>query len=205
MEDALIRVLDLTDKVAVAATRILVGLGADVLRVEPPDGDPTRTVPGSGVLFDHWNAGKRTVSLDLKAAPDRDAFQRLVAVADVLIESAENGAGTPFPFTHEELMHRRPDLVHVVVLPFGSWGPRAAWRGTDLVTAAAGGMMTLSGEPDGPPLVPPREQAYHLAGANAAIGALMGLRARRRTGRGQLVEVSVQEAVASTLEYGALL
>src|SRR4029079_17642208 len=91
------------------------------------------------------------------------------------------------------------------VTPFGLTGPRSSWKGSDMVGSAAGGMMWMSGRPDGPPLVPRRDQPYHLAGANAAIGALLGLAARRRTGRGQLIDVSVQECVASTLEYGALL
>ncbi len=169
--------------------------------MEPPGGDRMRAE--APVAFDHWNAGKRTVALDLSERSDRDAFLRLVDGADVLVESAMDG-GTGRPFSHQELARRRPELIHVVVTPFGLSGPRASWKGTDLVACAAGGMMALSGEREGPPLVPPREQAFHLAGAHAAIGALLALAARRRTGRGQLVEISMQEAVAATLEYGAL-
>ncbi|HEY7283037.1 MAG TPA: CoA transferase [Actinomycetota bacterium] len=193
------RVLDLTDEAGVFATRILVGLGADVVRPEPPGGDPMRAWPGGGIAFAHWNAGKRSATADRRAAVE------LAGRADVVVESTRSGTASPWGLDPGELRRRFPRLVHVVVTPFGLTGPRAAWRGSDMVGAAAGGMMWMSGRADGPPLVPPREQAYHLAGANAAIGALLGLAARRRTGLGQLVDVSVQECVASTLEYGALL
>jgi crotonobetainyl-CoA:carnitine CoA-transferase CaiB-like acyl-CoA transferase len=195
-----IRVIDLTNEAGVFASRMLVGLGADVVRVEPIGGDPMRL--RSDVEFAHWNAGKRSVRLDLAADHGLASLLEMCAGADVLIESRTGGPGTLLD--PEELARRCPHLVHVSVTPFGSWGPRSDWRGSDLIACAAGGMMALSGESDGPPMAPPREQAYHLAGANAAIGALLGLSARRRTGGGQRVEVSMQEAVASTLEYGAL-
>jgi crotonobetainyl-CoA:carnitine CoA-transferase CaiB-like acyl-CoA transferase len=184
---------------------MLVGLGADVLRVVPPGGDPMRAWPGGEVAFAHWNAGKRMVCLDPASPADREELFELANWADVVVESTTDGTRTAWGIDRDELARRAPSLVHVVVTPFGLTGPRAAWKATDMVASAAGGMMALSGEPDGPPMVPPREQAYHLAGANAAVGALLALAARRRTGRGQVVEVSMQEAVASTLEYGALL
>jgi crotonobetainyl-CoA:carnitine CoA-transferase CaiB-like acyl-CoA transferase len=197
-----IRVLDLADESGVFATRILVGLGAEVLRVEPAGGDPMRRWPGGDVAHAHWNTGKRTVVLD---PSDREALVGLAGRADVLVQSDVDLKAPRWWFDPDELAERCPRLVHVVVTPFGLSGPRSGWKGSDMVGAAAGGMMAMSGRPDSPPAVPPREQAFHLAGANAAIGALLGLAARRRTGRGQLVDVSVQECVASTLEYGALL
>ncbi|MFL5798667.1 MAG: CaiB/BaiF CoA transferase family protein [Actinomycetota bacterium] len=206
MENPLtLRVLDLTDEAGIFATRILVGLGADVLRVVPPGGDPMRAWPGGEAAFAHWNAGKRMACLDPASGTDREELLALANRADVLIESTTDGTGTAWRIDRDEVARRAPSLVHVVVTPFGLTGPRASWKATDMVACAAGGMMALSGEPDGPPMVPPREQAYHLAGANAAIGALLAVAARRRTGLGQLVDVSMQEAVASTLEYGALL
>ncbi|HXJ62119.1 MAG TPA: CoA transferase [Actinomycetota bacterium] len=194
------RVLDLTDEAGVFATRILVGLGADVVRPVPRGGDPMARRPGGEVAFAHWNAGKRLVELD---PADPEAVLLLAERADVLVESSTGGS--PLRVDRDEVARRCPSLVQVVVTPFGLTGPRSGWKGSDMLGAAAGGMMAMSGRADGPPLVPPREQAFHLAGANAAIGALLGLAARRRTGRGQVVDVSVQEVVASTLEYGALL
>ena len=197
-----VRVLDLADVSGLSCARLLVGLGAEVIRVEPPGGDPLRTK--DPLAFAHWNAGKRSVTLDLGTAAGVDGFRRLVAQTDVLVET--------FPPSHLEALGLgwdalgalNPALVLVSITPFGQTGPRAAWRGTSLTLSAWGGMTWLSGSPDGPPLDPPREQAYQLAGVNAAIGALLALRARRRTGRGQHVDVAIQEAVAATLEYGAL-
>lgn len=99
---------------------------------------------------------------------------------------------------------RWPGVVHVVVTPFGTTGPRRTWRADDLVAAAAGGMAWLGGQPGEPPKPPPRDQATQLAGAHAAIAALLGVIARDRTGRGQLIDISAQEAVAATLETAAI-
>jgi crotonobetainyl-CoA:carnitine CoA-transferase CaiB-like acyl-CoA transferase len=197
-----LRVLDLTDEAGVFATRMLVGLGADVVRAESPDGDPMLDRPGGELAFAHWNAGKRRVVVD---PADSGALLELASAADVVVESTMEGTASRWGLDRSLVASRCPSLVHVVVTPFGLDGPRSSWGGSDLVGAAAGGMMAMSGLRDGPPMVPPREQAFHLAGANAAIGALLGVAARRRTGRGQMIDVSVQECVASTLEYGALL
>ncbi|GAA4809525.1 hypothetical protein GCM10023200_54160 [Actinomycetospora chlora] len=183
------RVLDLTDPLGAAGARALVGIGADVLRVDP-GGDS-----GGDDLAarTHWHAGKRRVP-----SGDLDA---LAAEADVVLESGPvdtlRGIGPGG-------VSRWPDAVHVVVTPFGLTGPRCAWRGDDLVLASAGGMTWLGGRPDGPPRPPPFGAAYGLAGAHAATAALLGLLARDRTGQGQLVDVSAQEAVAATLETGAI-
>ena len=143
-----------------------------------------RAWPSGEAAFAHWNAGKRMIQLD---PADREGLLTLAGGADVVIESTTDPGNHRWPLDLEELAGRFPSVIHVVILPFGSTGPRSAWKATDLVASAAGGMMSLSGDPDGPPLVPPREQAFHLAGANAAIGALLALAARRRTGKGQVV------------------
>lgn len=195
-----LRVLDAAGPAAAFAGRVLVGLGADVLRLEPPGGDPLRQAAPAGLPHLHLNAGKAAMLVD--PAEDGQAFFDLLARADVLIDTGEFAGMRLEP---EELRGHNPALVQVTVVPFGRGGPRESWRATDLVACAAGGMASLSGYPDGPPLAPPREQAYHLGGMNAAVGALLGLRARRHTGRGQHIEVALQECVAAALEYGALL
>lgn len=181
----MIRVLDLTDDLAPQAARLFVGLGADVVRID--DGADL-----------HWHAGKRVLRTDLDTA-----LAQLLAGADVVLESG--------PLRHLRTLSRRQadpaawaHVVHVVVTPFGTWGPCRDWLADDLVASAAGGMAWLGGDPGQPPIPPPREQAGQLAGDHAAIAALLALLARRRTGRGQLAEVSVQEAVAATLETGAI-
>ncbi|MEU6256858.1 CoA transferase [Streptomyces sp. NPDC047043] len=182
------RIVELTGPFARFAGRLLVGLGHEVVLVEPPGGDPDRHQDADA--FAHWHAGKCSVTLD---PADSDALRRLLSSADVLLDGTPDGADTA------GLDH----LVHVRVTPFGLVGPRSQWQGTDLVVAALGGMLAQVGDPDGPPLHLPENQAEHLAGVNAAIAALLGLRAGRRT-RGQLIDVSAQACVAAALEAGTL-
>lgn len=182
------RIIELTSPFTRFAGRLLVGLGYEVVLVEPPEGDAERHQDRDS--FAHWHAGKRSVVLD-PSTPDQ--LHRLLAGADALLDGTPDGADAT------GLDH----LVHVRVTPFGLVGPRSDWQGTDLVVAALGGMLAQVGDPDGPPLHLPENQAEQLAGVNAAIAALLGLRARRR-GPGQLVDVSAQACVAAALEAGTL-
>ncbi|GAB7006772.1 hypothetical protein JCM18899A_42450 [Nocardioides sp. AN3] len=191
-----LRVIDLCDALTFQAARLLVGLGADVIRVECTD---TPVLSKAERL--HWHAGKRVVTV---ASHDIEkVVQRLVPDADVVLES-----GSLRALRTLAMREQRPGAwtrtAHVVTTPFGLTGPRREWLADDLVLTAAGGMAWLGGDPGESPEPPPREQATQLAGVHAAIGALLALVARRRTGRGQLVEVSAQEAVAATLETGAI-
>ncbi|HEY1699627.1 MAG TPA: CoA transferase [Trebonia sp.] len=186
-----LRVLDLTDELAFQGARLLVGLGADVVRTDPGlDLDPAARA--------HWHAGKRWVP-----APDDAALDALAAEADVVLESGP-GASLRGVRPDGDGRSRWPHVVHVVVTPFGLTGPRRHWRGDDLVIASAGGMTWLGGRADGPPKPPPGEQAVQVAGAHAAIAALLGILARDRAGTGQLADISAQEAAAATLETGAI-
>ncbi|WP_413755641.1 CoA transferase [Streptomyces sp. MMBL 11-3] len=182
---AALRVLDLTDELAFQGARLLVGTGADVVRTEPGTG----LGPAARA---HWHAGKRWVP-----AADPAGLDALAAAADVVLES---GPVARLRGLREDGSSRWPHAVHVVVTPFGLTGPRRDWTGDDLVLASAGGMTWLGGSPDGQPKPPPREQALQIAGAHAAIGALLAV----VSGTPQLVDVSAQEAVAATLETAAL-
>lgn len=189
MSESAVKVVELSSPFTRFAGRLLVGLGHEVVLVEPPEGDETRREL-DGDAFVHWHAGKRSV---VPASPEK--LRGLLAVADVLLDGSPGGA--------EPLVEGLDDLVHVRVTPFGLLGPRSDWQGTDLVVAALGGMLAQVGDPDGPPLRLPEQQAEQLAGVNAAIAALLALRARRG-GRGQLVDVSAQACVAAALEAGTL-
>ena len=188
-EPAPLRVLDLTDELAFQGARLLVGLGADVVRV-----DPGRTVDLAAQV--HWHAGKRRVRITGDAELDA-----LAAGADIVLES---GPAATLRGVRGHGGSRWPHAVHVVVTPFGLTGPRRDWLADDLVLASAGGMTWLGGRADGPPKPPPREQAVQVAGTHAAIAALLGILARDQIGTGQLVDISAQEAVAATLETGAI-
>ena len=189
MSGSAVRVVELSSPFTRFAGRLLVGLGYEVVLVEPPEGDATRREL-DGDAFVHWHAGKRSI---VPASPEE--LRALLKTADVLLDGSPSGA--------EEIVAGLDDLVHVRVTPFGLLGPRTDWQGTDLVVAALGGMLAQVGDPDGPPLRLPEQQAEQLAGVNAAIAALLGLRARR-TGPGQLVDVSAQACVAAALEAGTL-
>ncbi|WP_369036874.1 CaiB/BaiF CoA-transferase family protein [Streptomyces adonidis] len=194
MTTAVPRVVELTSPFTRFAGRLLVGLGYEVVLVEPPEGDPDRHGP-DGHDFAHWHAGKRSVTLDRGTPEGTDALRELLAGADAVLDGTAGGVRT----LAEGIDH----LVHVRVTPFGLVGPRSDWQGGDLVVAATGGMLAQVGAPDGPPLRLPENQAEHLAGVNAAIAVLLGLRARRR-GPGQLIDVSAQACVAAALEAGTL-
>ncbi|MER7196976.1 CoA transferase, partial [Streptomyces sp. NPDC000188] len=140
-----LRVLDLTDELAYQGARLLLGLGADVVRIE------------SGAELDaaaraHWHAGKRWVRV-----PDDAALDELARGADVVLESGP--AARLRGVRAEDGTSRWPHAVHVVVTPFGLTGPRRDWLGNDLVLASAGGMTWMGGRSDGQPKPPPREQA----------------------------------------------
>lgn len=191
-----LRVLDLTDDLGAMAGRLLVGTGADVIRIES-----THAPCGTEAERLHWHAGKRVV----RVAPDDVDHQisRLLPRADIVVESGPV-AGLRTIQLREADPAGWEHVAHVVVTPFGLSGPRSGWTADDTVTSAAGGMAWLGGDPGQPPEPVPRNQATQLAGTHAAIAALLATFARSRTGRGQLAEISAQECVAATLETGAI-
>lgn len=191
-----LRVIDLTDDLALQASRLFVGLGAEVARIVLPADEPL-----SHHL--HWHAGKQLIQVS--SHDELDATVRgLLAGADVVIESGSAQSLRTLGLRADDL-EAWAHVVHVVVTPFGLTGPRRDWTAADdTVVTASGGMTWLGGDSGQPPEPPPRQQGVQLAGSNAAIGALLALYARRHNGRGQLVDVSAQEAVAATLETGAI-
>jgi benzylsuccinate CoA-transferase BbsE subunit len=205
-----IRVLDLADLPGAFAGRLLAGLGADVLKVEPPEGDATRRIPpfwhelpepDASLVFWFYHAGKRGLRLDWRHPAGAEVLRRLAATADVLVETEPPGTLGTRGCGPDALRALNPRLVVVSVTPFGQHGPRRSWRAGDTVAQAAGGMLFVSGHRDGPPLRSLGLQAYHQAGVFAAVGTMSALLARERTGRGQDVDVSLQAAVAGALEH----
>ena len=200
------RIIDLTREMGAVCTRMLAGLGADVLRVEPPSGDATRervplTGGEDGRLSAWWaqmHAGKRSITLDEASAEDAAFLLDLCASADAVVLSPDDG-GESWPLDLDEVARAAPHVVRTVITPFGLAGPKAGWVGNDLVGLAAGGLMSLCGDADRAPLRVSVEQAYGLTGAQACVGTLLALRARQLTGRGQFVDVSVQAGVANAL------
>jgi len=191
------RILDVSNRIGWLAGRLLADLGADVIRIERPEVD----IGHSDWQANHVN--KRLLRLDLRTPSGRAAFDRLLAGVDVLIDSTQPGDADAGHFDWNRLKALNPRLIQVSVTPFGCQGPRAGWRASDLELMAAGGAMSLAGEPDGKPTRVSAPQSYGWAGAQAAIGALTALVHRTLTGTGQHVDVSGQAAVILATSHAA--
>lgn len=203
------RVIDLTSERGAFCTRLLAGLGAEVIKVEPPDGDPLRGIgpfkdpstgsgqagpdPEGSLRFASLNPGKKSITLDLRSTGGGHLLDVLLRSADVLVQDADPGTGLDDASVREA----HPQLVHTSITGFGLTGPRSSYKGPDLIALAMGGIHLISGEPERPPCTGPETQAYYIAGMHACWGTLVALFARPLTGRGQLVDISVQDCVAT--------
>ena len=202
-----IKVLDLLDERAIYGAKLLADLGADVLRPEPPGGDPLRRrgpykddVPGPTNSLWHafYASNRRFVTLDPAADDSRRRLNQLVAWADVVLDGGTLAAAGLDP---DSLLERHPALVLVEVSSFGPSGPWRDYLAPDLVASALGGVCATTGDVDTPPLKGYGEAAFHFSGSYAAIAALAALRHVREQGEGQRVEVNVHECIASCLEH----
>lgn len=208
------RVLDLTGEMGALCPRLLAGMGADVIRIEPPGGHHTRrrgpfldTVfsPERSLYWLHMNAGKRAVTLNLETADGRALFRRLVTRADLVVESLPVGALDQLGTGYEAMAAVNPGVVLVAISAWGQSGPRAHDPASDLIGMASGGLLFLCGDRDRPPVRVTVEQAYAQAGIQAAAAGLVALASRQASGRGLYVDVSMQECVSGTLANNALL
>jgi benzylsuccinate CoA-transferase BbsE subunit len=207
------RVIDLAGDALTYAGRIFAELGAEVTMVEPPGGSPARhqeplVETDSGPVSAHFAfmaMGKRSVIMDINSAEDAPGFERLVGDADVvLLPDQDLEHGTDDLATRVRSIN--PRAVVVAATAFGLTGPRRHWRGSDQIAWASSGVTVRIGDPDRPPLAPGGGLGNVATSLNGAVGALMALRARRRTNRGELVDISMQEAVLSiSMESGPLL
>jgi crotonobetainyl-CoA:carnitine CoA-transferase CaiB-like acyl-CoA transferase len=198
-----VRILDLTDETGDFCTKLLAALGADVLRLEPPRGDASRRLGPFGggdprpEKSLHWllhNAGKRSITLNIENPDGRGLFLRLLEGADSLVECKPPGYLKGLGLDYPNLRHRNQRLIHTTITPFGSEGPFANYRADDFIINAMGGMMYQCGAPDTPPVNISSPVAYISASAQAAVGTMLAFYHRELTGRGQHVDVSMQEA-----------
>jgi crotonobetainyl-CoA:carnitine CoA-transferase CaiB-like acyl-CoA transferase len=199
------RVLDLTNHRGLLCGQILADLGADVIQVEPPGGSAARRIgpfaddvenPERSLFWWAYARNKRGITLDLTRAAGRALVHRLAAAADFVIESERPGTQAALGLDHPTLASANPRLVVVSISAFGQQGPKAGWAESDLVLLAAGGPLVLQGDDDRAPVRLPVPQAYLHAGAEAAVAALVAHHERERSGLGQHVDVSAQQAVA---------
>lgn len=195
------RVLDLTDELGFLCGKILGDLGADVIKVERPGGDPARKIgpfysdrpdPQKSLYWFAFNNNKRGVTLNLEAERGQKIFGQLAAKADFVIESFFPGYLDQCHLGYADLSRLNSRLVLTSITPFGQTGPYSRFKASDIEIMALSGCMSLTGDPDRPPLRVTFPQSYQWTGAYAGVGTLLAHLCRRRTGEGQQVDVSAQ-------------
>lgn len=201
-----IRVVDLTRVLSGPfCTMLLADLGADVIKVEGPEGDPTRAIgagrDGLSWYFAAFNRNKRSILLDLKREADRQVLARLIETADVLVENFRPGVLEAMGFAQARLEASNPRLVTCSINGFGSVGPYRDRPAFDFVAQAMSGFMATNGVEGGPPLRTAAPLTDLAAGLYAALGIVAALRAREITGRGQRVEATMLGSMLSLLGY----
>ena len=212
-----IRVVEYGELVAAAyAAKLMADLGADVVKVERPDGDASRRRgpfpvgreddPDASGLYIFLNTNKRGVTLDLSQAGERARLSQLLEDADVFVHNVAPREAAGLGIDDAELRGRHPRLIHTWIAPFGLDGPHAEYAADDINVLAAGGWLSMSpgDAPDltHPPLKPFGRQSEYQAGCTAAIATMGAIFARETTERGRLVEVSEQEVVGTEVEVG---
>jgi benzylsuccinate CoA-transferase BbsE subunit len=210
-----IRVIDLSQGIAGPyCTRLLADLGAEVIKIEPPEGDYARRlgpfandVPhhDRGGLFLHLNTNKKSVTLDLETQSGRIVLRKLLANADVLVESEAPGVMAARELAYEQLGGEFPNLVYCSVTPFGQTGPYARFQGNSLTAMALSGLMYITGDPDKEPLCTGGEPAESFGALHAWVAILAALEHRAANDGGQHIDVSMLEALGCADEYNTTM
>jgi crotonobetainyl-CoA:carnitine CoA-transferase CaiB-like acyl-CoA transferase len=183
----------------------LADLGADVIKVEAPEGDETRgwgppfAADGTAAYFHAANRNKRSIALDFRDGDDLALVRRLAAEADVVIENFKVGGLAKFGLDHASLAALNPDLVYCSVTGFGQDGPEAPRAGYDFIIQAMGGIMDLTGEPEGQPQKPGVAYADLFTGLYGVIAVQAALAQRARTGRGQWIDMALFDSQLAVL------
>jgi crotonobetainyl-CoA:carnitine CoA-transferase CaiB-like acyl-CoA transferase len=205
-----VRVLDLTRMLAGPyATMLLADMGAEVIKVEEPAGDPIRRMgppfepDGSSAYFNAINRNKKSVVLDLRTPAGRDTFLRLVATADAVVDNFRAGVMERLRLTHAELAAVKPDIVTCSITAFGEDGPYRDLPAFDLILQAMGGGMSITGEPGGRPTRAGIPIGDLGGGAFAALAVCAALVRRHLTGQGQHIDLSLLDVQVSLLTYVA--
>lgn len=185
-------------------TMLMARLGADVIKIEAPQGDPYRRLPtvdedGYPIQFRFLNSGKRNIRLDLASPAGQDILRELVRNADVLVQNLSPGAMDRFGLGYDQLAEVNPRLIMATGTGFGSFGPYAGESAMDLTIQARTAIMSTTGFEDGAPVRTGPSVVDFMAGTHILAGVLAALLQRTRTGRGQHVEVSLQDAILPSL------
>ena len=209
-----LRVVELTDERGSYCGKLIADMGADVIKVEPPGGDPTRYYGPfvddepdleRSLYFWYYNTSKRSVVLDLENDTDRSRFANLAAGADVVVESMDSGWLAERGIDYDDLRERNPGLIWVSITPFGRHSVRNGEPHTDLTLAANGGFAWMNGYDDHtlPPLRGGGPQAWHTGSHYGFMSLLVALLYRDQTGEGQFIDVNINASINVTTEAGS--
>jgi crotonobetainyl-CoA:carnitine CoA-transferase CaiB-like acyl-CoA transferase len=199
------RVLDLSSDMGAFCGKLLRDLGMDVIKIEPPGGDVTRSQPPfakghsqreGSLRFAYLNAGKRAVTLDITKRSGRMLLLDLVARSDIVLETFEPGYLEAQHLGYGTLVERRAKIIVVSLTGFGQDGPYARYKAPDIVGTAMGGLLYISGDPQLAPCNPPETQGYYYASLFAAYGAILAIWQRETRGIGAHIDASVQASMA---------
>lgn len=202
------RVLDLTDEKGLMCGKLLGDLGADVIKIERPGGDPARNVgpffhdepsPEKSLFWLSFNTSKRGITIDITKPKGQELFKRLVQTSDFVVESFPPGYMNSLGLGYSDLHKVNPRMTMISISPFGQTGPYKDFEATDLVLWAMGGYMYSTGDADRPPLhISHPCQSYLHGGADGAVAALIALHQRHLTGEGQFIDLSIRDSLSST-------
>ena len=208
MMDALsgMRVVDFSKVLAgPLCTQYLGDMGAEVIKVEPPGGDDTRRWPPfrgeDGTVFLSANRNKRSVVLDLKSEAGREAARRLIASADIVVESYGPGVAKKLGIDYDSARELRPDIIYCSISGFGTQGPLSQAKGYDVILQAFSGMMALTGEEEGAAVRSPISPIDQATGMHASIGILAAALRRLRSGEGCRIEASLFDTAVGFMAY----
>lgn len=204
-------VVDVSERVAGAfCTRLLADFGATVIKVEPPAGDPLRRRgpfpddrpdPNASGLFLHLNTNKQSVTLDLDSHAGRVLFKRLLANADLLVESYQPGHMATRGLGYDDLAGDFPELIYESLTPYGHTGPYRDYKGDSLAAQALCSYAYTSGDPDREPLATALDLAEYMAGAHGAVAAMAAVAYRAQHGGGQHLDLSIAESLSMADDY----
>jgi crotonobetainyl-CoA:carnitine CoA-transferase CaiB-like acyl-CoA transferase len=198
------RALDLSTERGQLCGKLLGDLGADVIKLERPGGDPARSNgpfyhdiphPERSLFWWAFNNNKRGITLDIETADGQSILKRMVKSADFVIESFDPGYMEKMGLGYSVLRQANPGIIMVAITPFGQEGPHTSYKGSDLIVQSMGGQVFLTGDPDRPPVRISFPISYTIAGAEAANALLLALCHRNTSGQGQFIDLSMQQCI----------